>query len=185
MEELAAKKAAVLKRVADWQSEAEKALSEIAKMKGGSRRQQGSSEAGETVTGITVGEESGSTDPATHPGLALAEAKAAQCKQDRDTLRRLLPEEVAQNVNSAESSVLRNAKVAEALEGLAVDDGAAWCAHRWSGRMAVQCAWIYHLCATNAVVQRFLKSLGGPCRLSVGYIAQMQKDRFINIQLHK
>ena len=89
VEALAAEKAALQKRVADWQSEAEKALSEIAKIKGGSQRQQGSIEAGETVTSITVEGETGSTDPATHPGLAVAEAQAAQYKQERDTLRRL------------------------------------------------------------------------------------------------
>ena len=49
--------------------------------------------------------------------LANAEAKAALYTAERDTLHRMLQEEVARNSKMAESLVLRNAKIAESLEG--------------------------------------------------------------------
>ena len=58
-----------------------------------------------------------STSEAGRIALAEAEGKAALYKVERDTLRRILQEQVVSNSKMAESLVLRNAKLAEALEG--------------------------------------------------------------------
>ena len=57
------------------------------------------------------------------PSTEAAEAQAAKFKKERDTLHRMLQEEMAKNVKLAESLVLRNAKLGESLQSWATDVG--------------------------------------------------------------
>ena len=55
--------------------------------------------------------------------IATVEAQAAKYKEERDTLHRMLQEEMARNVKLAESLVLRNAKLGESLQSWAAEVG--------------------------------------------------------------
>lgn len=122
VEKPAEEKAALHRRLSEWQSKAEKAWNEIAALKGGSQAYQDSTKAEENQ-GSTKTEESQSSTVADKDQSSIqAEAKAAKYKGERDMLHRMLQEEMARNAKAAESLVLRNAKLAESL-GWATDDG--------------------------------------------------------------
>ncbi len=134
----------LLRTVAEWKSTAEKAQNEAVKLKGVLSGRSESSEAGESESRVKVEgggpsrkptEQDASTmKPERHPSnifsqehhpitaISNAEAKAAKYKAERDALHRLLQEEMTRNGKMAESLVLRNARLAESLEGLAADD---------------------------------------------------------------
>lgn len=118
VEKPAEEKAALDRRLSEWQSKAEKAWNEIAALKGGSQGQRGCTEA-EGNQSSTKNEESQSIiiNAQEIRGSIQAEAKAAKHKGERDLLYRMLQEEMARNAKVAESLVLRNAKLAESLDG--------------------------------------------------------------------
>ncbi|CAD6579084.1 MAG: hypothetical protein ASARMPRED_008950 [Alectoria sarmentosa] len=132
VEKPAEEKAALHKRLSEWQSKAEKAWNEIAALKGGSQGLQSCTEA-EGNQSSTKNEESQSntktdgdpsgTETQEIRGGFQAETKAAKYKGERDTLHRMLQKEMARNAKVAESLVLRNAKLAESLGSWAPDDG--------------------------------------------------------------
>ena len=122
----AEEKAALQKRLSEWQSKAEKAQNEIATLKGGLWGQQ---PAGEPLISIKTEENDTGAEAEKdqrvikvkeddNASIAVAEAEASKYKAERDTLHRLLQEEMAWNVKLAESLVLRNAKVAKVMGGL-------------------------------------------------------------------
>ena len=115
-----------------WQSQGEKMCGEIAGLEG-ERRGEGTQtrvklEDEDPSSSVSPEEENpfavktertlnSGTSEAGRIALAEAEVKAALYKVERDTLRRILQEQVVSNSKMAESLVLRNAKLAEALEG--------------------------------------------------------------------
>lgn len=121
-------------RLSEWQSKAEKARNEIAAFKAGLQgQQQGSTGAEDQPSSTVAMQDRNSTradqDPNSNEteggtqSSAAAEAKATRYKGERDTLYRMLQEEVARNAKLAESLVLRNAKLAASLEGCVTDVG--------------------------------------------------------------
>ena len=74
-------------------------------------------EQGDQSTVKTEEDSNSGTSEAGRIALAEAEAKATKYKVERDALHRMLQEEVAKNSKMTEALVLRNAKIAESLEG--------------------------------------------------------------------
>lgn len=129
----------------EWQSKAEMARAEIAELERGSPGSCGGVQTGQSKTFINAENGPSSTSKTEHDGcatidseeqpnntnanddprIALAEAKANKFKAQRDTLHRMLQEQILGNTKLAESLVLRNAKVAESLESWVADDGDA------------------------------------------------------------
>lgn len=134
VERPAEEKAALQKRLSEWQSKAEKARNEIAALKEVLQGQQGIADteeiqpvikAEETPRSIKAEEDPRNTGAERNRSTAAAEAKAAKRQEERDTLHRMLQEEMARNAKLAESLVLRNAKLAESL-GRPGEDGRSW-----------------------------------------------------------
>lgn len=130
----AADMAALQEGLAEWQSKADKAQYEVAALKGDFLGEQNSIKVEkdqrdtetERMQGSTKAEKNQtSVKPEEKQSIADALAKATRYKAQRDLLHRMLHEEMADNTKLVEWQVLRNAKLAESLEGWGADDGQA------------------------------------------------------------